>query len=185
MAQIVHAFKEMYSKNVIHRDLKPANILMVNDYHLKITDFGFARELSQMNTASQLTRVGSPLYMSPQILGGDDFSCKCDIWSLGIIIYQMLTGKAPWVASSPPALLAKIHAKSELRFDDKQIISDALKTLLINMLQVEEEDRIGWEQLFNDDYLRELQKNDAVNSIIEKSIKDSTLQKKDKACPCF
>lgn len=55
----------MYTKKIIHRDLKPANILFMSEYHLKITDFGFARELSQMEEPSALTRVGSPLYMSP------------------------------------------------------------------------------------------------------------------------
>ena len=92
---------EMYKNNVIHRDLKPANILLVNRNLIKLTDFGFARELSNMDTPSHLTRVGSPLYMSPQILKGDAFSSKCDVWSLGVIIYQMLYGKTPWMASTP------------------------------------------------------------------------------------
>jgi serine/threonine protein kinase len=55
----------MYEKNIIHRDLKPANILMKNDTILKITDFGFARELLEMDNKDYLTRAGTPIYMSP------------------------------------------------------------------------------------------------------------------------
>ena len=68
LIQIVDGFKQMYEKNIIHRDLKPANILMANDIILKITDFGFARELLEMDNEAYLTRAGTPIYMSPQIL---------------------------------------------------------------------------------------------------------------------
>ena len=63
--QIVNAFKEMVKKKIIHRDLKPANILIFDDCHIKLTDFGFAKQLVDLADASYLTRVGSPLYMSP------------------------------------------------------------------------------------------------------------------------
>lgn len=126
MSQIVSAFKDMFSKKVIHRDLKPANILLFNEHLLKITDFGFARQLSHMNEPSNLTRVGSPYYMSPQILSGALFSSKCDVWSLGIIIYQMLMGKTPWVAQTHQELLRNINDKPDIKFDKSIEVSQEL-----------------------------------------------------------
>ena len=97
LSQIVESFKVMYENNVIHRDLKPANILIQKNTY-KISDFGFAREIfCGMDEPASFTRYGSPLYMSPQILKGTPFSSKCDVWSLGIIAYQMLYGKTPWI----------------------------------------------------------------------------------------
>jgi serine/threonine protein kinase len=82
----------------VHRDLKPANILVSKGTY-KIADFGLAKYLQD---ESQLlkTRVGTPFYMAPQILKNERYTSKCDIWSLGIIFYQLLFGTLPWYATS-------------------------------------------------------------------------------------
>lgn len=79
------AFEPMFEKGVVHRDLKPENIV-IGDNVLKITDFGFAKALA---SSRQITRtvIGTPLYMSPQILAKDPYTSKCDIWSIGVILY--------------------------------------------------------------------------------------------------
>ena len=83
--QIVDGFKTLYQNNIIHRDIKPANVLL-KDGVAKITDFGFARIVENgMDDIAALTKVGTPLYMSPQILSDQKFSSKCDIWSLGTL----------------------------------------------------------------------------------------------------
>ena len=124
MIQIVNAFKEMVSKNIIHRDLKPANILIFDDYHIKLTDFGFAKQLVDIANPSFYTRVGSPLYMSPQILKGDPFSYKCDVWSLGIIIYQLLVGETPWTGENPDKLYENISRNRTVKIGSRYKISE-------------------------------------------------------------
>ena len=100
LKHIVEGFKKLYQLKIIHRDIKPANILLHNGT-AKITDFGFARIIeSEMNDPSYFSRVGSPLYMAPQILEGQPFSSKCDIWSLGVMLFEMLYGKTPWEGDS-------------------------------------------------------------------------------------
>lgn len=76
----------LQQNNVIHRDIKPANILIKNGV-AKITDFGFARIVDNVDDKVAHTFLGSPLYMSPEILAKKEFSAKCDVWSLGMTFY--------------------------------------------------------------------------------------------------
>ena len=98
MKQIVRGYQELAKNNTTHRDLKPANIL-ISQGCFKICDFGFPKVIKDPNTALK-TCVGSPIYMAPQILEKKDYSAKCDIWSLGVIYYEVLHGNVPWVAKN-------------------------------------------------------------------------------------
>lgn len=86
LRQICNGFKEVHKQNFIHRDIKPANFLMHKGV-VKIADFGFARAVDNLDEAQDLTLLGSPLYMAPQILAKQNFNSKCDIWSLGVTIF--------------------------------------------------------------------------------------------------
>lgn len=77
--------KYLHHNGIIHRDLKPANILIKNGI-CKIADFGFAKNLSN-NNAILKSIVGTPLYMSPQLLKGTKYTSKSDLWSIGLIYY--------------------------------------------------------------------------------------------------
>lgn len=100
---VISGFRALYEEKVIHRDIKPSNILLHNGL-AKIADFGFAR-VFEPETMQCLSRVGSPIYMAPQVLEGSPFSSKCDIWSLGVMFYELLYGITPWVALGPCELL--------------------------------------------------------------------------------
>lgn len=114
LQQITTGFKEVHKKNIIHRDIKPANFL-IHKGCIKISDFGFARSVDNVEELMFLTFLGSPLYMSPQILGKEKFSSKCDIWSLGVTIFEILYGKPPYNAKNPKELLENIR-NNKLKF---------------------------------------------------------------------
>ncbi|KAL4462170.1 hypothetical protein ABPG73_018915 [Tetrahymena malaccensis] len=146
--QICEGFKELYKNSIIHRDIKPANILLHKGV-AHITDFGFARTLdcSGMNNQLKMTYLGTPLYMSPQILAEEYFSSKCDIWSLGMMFYELLYGRTPWTGKTPNELLENIR-KKPLEFPEQPPRSEIVKDMLRRMLVYEDSERISWEELF-------------------------------------
>ena len=98
MDQIIEGYLQIYEKKIVHRDLKPANILLTENDECKIADFGFAIKQSELSKPSKYN-VGSPLYMAPESLKNNEYSYKTDIWSLGVILFELLTGETPWKSS--------------------------------------------------------------------------------------
>lgn len=88
--QMLKAFKTLTKLNIMHRDLKPGNILLHNGV-IKIADFGFCKSLNSPTDLVQ-TMLGSPIYMAPEVLKGESYTMKADIWSLGVVLCEMLTG---------------------------------------------------------------------------------------------
>ena len=88
--RICLGLKEIHKKNLIHRDLKPENIFLTVDIKVKIGDFGISKQLKNGNDFTN-TQIGTPLYMAPEILRGEKYNNKVDIWSLGCIIYELCT----------------------------------------------------------------------------------------------
>ncbi|CAD8178145.1 unnamed protein product [Paramecium octaurelia] len=167
---IVEGFKRLYKQKIIHRDIKPANILLHQGV-AKITDFGFARVMdTEMNDPAYLSRLGSPLYMAPQILEGQPFSAKCDVWSVGVMFYELLYGRPPWAAETAFQLLENIK-KQPLKFLPKPVRSQKVKELITLMLRVQEKDRISWEGVFEDPTIKideEIMKENMRNILREK-----------------
>jgi len=95
-----------FRQGIVHRDVKPANIMVVKDTDVKITDFGAA--YLHKREAETIVNIGSPAYMSPEQINGQPFTHHSDMFSLGTVLYELLTGKRPFAAKSMPALLDKI-----------------------------------------------------------------------------
>lgn len=91
----------------MHRDLKPDNILLHNGT-LKLADFGFCKTLEDKNGLTQ-TMLGSPIYMAPEVLKGQPYTMKADIWSMGVVLYQMLYGRYPFESKTIAQLLKQFE----------------------------------------------------------------------------
>ncbi len=96
--QVCEALQEIHAVGIVHRDLKPANLMVTDDHRVKLTDFGIAKDLS--STSTQLTQdnhtVGTVAYMSPEQLAGRDLTRRSDLYSLGVTLYRMSTGRLPF-----------------------------------------------------------------------------------------
>ncbi len=105
--QICEGLEAIHSANIIHRDLKPENVMYLRDGSIKIADFGVARpEQSQLTEHNEV--IGSAAYMAPEIWLGEGISSKIDLYSLGIILYELFTGILPFEAETP-ALAMRMH----------------------------------------------------------------------------
>src|SRR5688572_1792439 len=111
-AQLLDALGAAHARGVIHRDVKPQNVLVAEDRRAKITDFGLARVDDLVRVTSHTIAFGSPEYVAPELLGSDVVDLRADLYSLGVTLFEAATGKLPFRAGSPLALV-KLHETGE------------------------------------------------------------------------
>ncbi len=109
VSDIADALHFAHEKGVVHRDIKPANVMLTKDGRVKVADFGLAHFLDSAGGGQTKTGMvlGSPSYMSPEQVQGQRVDRRSDIYSLGVVLFRMLTGRVPFVAESSHALLFK------------------------------------------------------------------------------
>ena len=105
--QICLAIRHIHKKKIIHRDLKSGNIFLMKNGFVKLGDFGIAKGFQKTMDKAK-TMVGTPYYLSPEILENKPYDSKSDIWALGVLLYEMMTFKMPFNANSLPMLSVKI-----------------------------------------------------------------------------
>lgn len=170
LQQLASSMRYLRSHNIAHMDLKPQNILisgvlLINLYNslnsfstwqnivLKIADFGFSQYLSN-EQQSQSVR-GSPLYMAPEVLLGQQYDARVDLWSLGIIMYECLFGRPPYPSPHTDELI-KIFAsnkKFQIQLPKGHKTSNNCVSLLNSLLEVDAKDRITFDKFFDHPFL--------------------------------
>ena len=112
LIKAAEAFDFAHRKGVMHRDIKPSNILLKNDREVKISDFGLAMLIDpDMVDTQSVALMGSPRYMAPERLKEEALTHHSDIYSLGVVMYELLTGHAPFAAKTLAALTQQILSK--------------------------------------------------------------------------
>jgi serine/threonine protein kinase len=154
LCQIASGLRHLHEKKIVHRDLKPHNILLSedsDDAEVKIADFGFAREIDPTHLMDSY--LGSPLYMAPEILLKKRYSNKTDLWSIGVIFYEMLTGKPIFYdeVKTKEELIAKVTG-SDIFYPP--YISQGAVKLLKGLLTRDSNTRLTWDGFFDHEYLR-------------------------------
>jgi len=146
LKQILLGLDFLYKNNVLHRDIKPQNILIHNN-QIKISDFGFAKSFEKNELIT--TFCGSPLYMAPEIIKDKIYSPKSDIWSLGVVLYELITKKHPYYCENRKELwdMAKCN---NFKIDYNIIYNEKIKKIIKGLLNFDPNKRLNWDNLFAD-----------------------------------
>ncbi|RWA12106.1 hypothetical protein EKO27_g2993 [Xylaria grammica] len=182
LKQLASALQFLRESNLVHRDIKPQNLLLLPSVAyresnresrtilsgsrdslipavglqslpmLKLADFGFARVLPA--TALAETLCGSPLYMAPEILRYERYDAKADLWSVGTVVFEMISGKPPFRASNHVELLRKIEGNNDnIKFPKEVQVTSDLKALIRALLKRNPVERMSFENFFNHDVI--------------------------------
>lgn len=141
--QVCEGLSEAHRLGIVHRDLKPSNIMIDKEGNARIMDFGIARSVKEKGITGSGVMIGTPEYMSPEQVEAKKVDLRSDIYSLGVILYEMLAGQLPFEGDTPLAIAMK-H-KSEAPRDPKELnaqIPEGLNRLILKCMEKERKKRI-------------------------------------------
>ncbi|KAG9397507.1 mitogen-activated protein kinase [Carpediemonas membranifera] len=138
--QLTGALYHLHSNRIVHRDLKPQNVLICENQCVKLCDFGFARSMSD-STVTLSSIKGTPLYMAPEVILGQRYDYKSDLWGLGILLYELFQGKPPFFSTNLVTLTQKVMNSSVAFPADA---SPVFTSFLRGLLQKKSDKRMVW-----------------------------------------
>ena len=148
--QLLTAVNYLHQNNIVHRDLKPENLLFANEDCdlglLKLCDFGLAKNC--VNTSKKMvSKIGTPFYIAPEVLGNAGYGPSCDLWSCGVILFILLSGVPPFFGNTEARIFEKIrNATFDFKRPEWSSVSESAKDLIRNLLVVNPEVRFNMEQ---------------------------------------
>ena len=178
-AEMVLAFEYIHNKGIIYRDLKPENILLDDTGHIKICDFNLAKAGMTKNKRAD-SFCGSPLYFSPEMVLNQGVNFTCDIYGIGLIMYEIIVGYTAYDANNIQELYEKIK-KNKINFNVPQLKGDA-KDLIMKMCAKNPDDRISLEDAKKHRYFKDIDFDKVLNKEygrIETVKRDKKKRKKD------
>eukprot|EP00808_Paulinella_micropora_P019269 g33609.t1 len=140
VACIVLGFEHLHDNGIVYRDLKPENVLLEPSGYLRIVDFGFAKKIADART---FTLCGTPEYLSPEVIQGNGHGYATDFWSLGIILFEMLTGETPYCDSNPMGTYQVIMRSTGVPWPDDVEVSEEGKAFVEALLTKDAPLRLG------------------------------------------
>jgi hypothetical protein len=146
--QIVLGCQHIHAQNIIHRDLKLENIFLDEEMNVAIGDFGLSADYNPEHAWLHRTMLGTPNYISPEVLHGHRYSKEVDIWALGVILYTLLVGKCPFQSFDVKSTYKNIKTNKFI-FPDNRFFSDNAKMLIRELLQSDPRKRPCFETILN------------------------------------
>ena len=145
IAELAVALEQLHKDHIIYRDLKPENVLICEDGHIKLTDFGISKMLNEKQSTTN-TLCGTGEYLAPEVISGKGYTEAIDWWQLGILMYEMVVGKTPFADTNKSIMYSNIMNKNPNFFP---IEDENARNLIAHLLRKDPAKRAGFEEIKN------------------------------------